>query len=325
MTFLHMAWGLALLVLGLALIPTRTGGLSSHPHPALDYADAVARVERQQRADSGVVAAGGLSILLVHGARTPRAVVLFHGITNSPRQFLEFGRLLYAAGDNVYVPRLPHHAERGGNVGALARVTAEELRDCADSAADAAVGLGDTVVVLGLSAGGNMAAWLAQNRADVHRAVIVAPALEISGVPGMLEKPLMNFTLRIPDISRRSQTDTARPDRDEGITTRGFAQMLRLGVAVQRAAAHRSPAVRDVAFLLNGNDGTVKPGPALELARKWSSRGANVATWVLPDTLGLPHDVVDVTQPKGMPAVVYPVLEALVHGTAPPPPVTRRQ
>ena len=49
------------------------------------------------------------------------AVVLIHGFTDSPRQFAELADSLYAAGDNVLVPRLPHHALRQRDVGELAR------------------------------------------------------------------------------------------------------------------------------------------------------------------------------------------------------------
>ena len=72
-------------------------------------------------------------------------------------QFASFAALLYRKGDNVYVPRLPHHAERADEAAALARITAEELRDAADAAVDLAGGLGDSVIVVGLSAGGTMA------------------------------------------------------------------------------------------------------------------------------------------------------------------------
>jgi esterase/lipase len=51
--------------------------------------------------------------------------VLLHGFTNSPTQFQGVGERLFAIGDNVYIPRLPHHAEREAPVSALSRVRAE--------------------------------------------------------------------------------------------------------------------------------------------------------------------------------------------------------
>src|SRR5262249_31017660 len=103
-----------MLVLGIAaVVPAGAGDMRSHPNPTKDYEAAVARANQITAADTAVAAPGGESILLVHGAKAPRAVVLFHGFTDSPRQFAALADSLFALGDNVFVPRLPHHAERG--------------------------------------------------------------------------------------------------------------------------------------------------------------------------------------------------------------------
>ena len=142
------------LVVGLAAtIPLRSRDLRSHPFPAADYSSAVNLVARRQLADDRVAAPIGRTILLAHGARTPRVDILLHGFTDSPNQFAELADSLFRDGDNVYVPRLPHHAERSGDARALAGLTAVELRQTADSAVDVAAALGDTVVVVGLSVG----------------------------------------------------------------------------------------------------------------------------------------------------------------------------
>src|SRR5919201_5894484 len=103
------------IVLGfMAFYRASTDNLGARPQPAHDYATAMARAKQQQRVDDVEAAPQGRSILLVHGQCTPRAVVLLHGYTNSPAQMDSLANLLYREGDNVYVPRLPHHAERAG-------------------------------------------------------------------------------------------------------------------------------------------------------------------------------------------------------------------
>src|SRR5690349_23724651 len=83
------------------------------PRPAsASFADAVALVGRRQAEDDSVVVAGGHSLLLTHGVRTPRVFVLLHGFTDLPEQFAVVGQHLFAAGDNVYIPRLPRHGSR---------------------------------------------------------------------------------------------------------------------------------------------------------------------------------------------------------------------
>jgi esterase/lipase len=308
----------------MALIPTPVVDARSHPAPALSYSDAIDRIVRRQQADDRVAAPGGRSVFMSHGARTPRVVVLFHGFTNSPRQYEHLAARLFAAGDNVYVPRLPHHAERNGNARTLASLTAEELRACGDSAVDVAHGLGDSVVVAGVSAGGTIAAWAARYRPDVRRAVIVAPVFEIGRLPTFLGAPLKNLALRIPNLTRIQSPDSLRPDRELGVSTRAIAQLLRLGDAIRRTATDQPPLTRDIVFVVNANDHTVKTSPTVDLARTWSERGASTVVYEFPKALGLPHDIAEEAHPNAQPALVYPVLEALMHGQSPPAGATRR-
>lgn len=328
-------WGFYLyasvaLVIGvLALVPLRNDSLRSSESSraigdattsaapvAHSYAAALGLVARQYAADDSIAVPEARSILLTHGSRAARAVVLLHGLTNSPRQFRPFAERLFAEGYNVWVPRLPHHGERTGGAKNLERMTAEELRALGDASVDVGHGLGDTVIVVGLSAGGTLAAWIAQER-RVDRVVIVAPALEIAAVPSALATPLLGLAVRVPDVTRREAPDTGARDREPGWTTRGIGQMLRLGAAIRDASRERRPAAHAVAFLLNANDRTVKARPALQLAERWSARGTPVRVYELSGALHLAHDVIDPRERGADTAAVYPVLAALVSGTAP--------
>jgi esterase/lipase len=315
---LGAVWRGTMFILGLAaVVPATAGDVRSHPNPTHGYADAVARAKRQIAADDSVAAVGGSTILLTHGSRAPRAVVLLHGFTDSPRQFAALADSLYAQGDNVLVPRLPHHAERGKDASELARLTAAELCRTGDAAIDIAAGLGDSVVVVGLSAGATVAAWTAEHRREVRRAVVIAPAFEVAHVPSMLERPLVNLGAHVPNVSHRAAADTARPDRDPGFATHGLAQVLRLGLAVRRDADRISPVNAEVLFLVNANDRTVKTAPVLDLARVWNRRGTPVTVYEFPDSLALPHNIVDPINRPVKAGAVYPVLEALAHGDHP--------
>lgn len=316
---LGVVWRSAMVVIGLAaVVPAGTGDMRSHPNPTSDYPGALARARAVLAADSAIAAPGGESILLVHGARRPRAVVLLHGFTDSPRQFAALADSLYERGDNVFVPRLPHHAERGRDARELARLSAADLCRTADEAVDIAAGLGDTVVVLGLSVGGTMAAWAAEHRPEVRRAVVIAPPFEVSHVPSVLERPLVNFSSHVPNLTRRDAPEAGRPDRDPGFATHALAQVLKLGIAVRREAEREPPERAEVLFLVNADDGTVKTPPVLDLARVWNARGVPVSVFELPDSLGLPHNIVDPMQHRADAAAVYPTLEALAHGERPP-------
>ena len=297
-----------------AFTPTRLGDLRSHPSPVVDYNAAAARIASLRAHEDSVVALGGGSILLTHGQRVPRVVVLFHGLTDSPMQYFPYAQRLFAQGDNVFVPRLPHHAERTGRVADMGKLTAQELRDLGDASVDVARGLGDTVIVSGLSAGGTIAAWVGQYRADVERVVLVAPALEVTHVPSLLNGAVLRIALRVPNVTRASPRDSTEPDRMPGWATHAVAQTLKLGVAVRRSAAEQPPAVHDLTVLLNAHDHTISNAVAVDLARRWQKRGASTHVYELPDSLLLPHDVIDPRHPGSNVAVVYPVLDALIGG-----------
>lgn len=308
------------LITVLAVVPIDTSSLPSAPTPAPGHETSVARFAVVERAERDSTMDDARSVLLDHGTRTPRVVVLVHGFTNSPRQFRELGRLLYERGYNVLIPRLPEHGLRAGDVGALRSITAERYRDFADRAIDDAHGLGDSVMVIGLSAGGDVAIWIAQHRADVTRVVVIAPAISLARVPSPFDAPVMNLMMRVPNLTFHQAPDTLRPHAYFGVSTRAVGQTLRFGASVLRDVERGGPAVRDLALVLNGNDHTIDAAPVLRMAGLWRDRdGVRTALYRFDALLRLPHDVIDVTQRCGMPEVVYPVLVALLEARAPEP------
>jgi carboxylesterase len=308
---------IALVVLGVitgfAAIPINTRPLKSDPHPVADYASAVAAYDSLRVDEVGRVMPDGASLMFVHGSKTPRAIVLVHGLTNSPRQFRELAKQFYARGYNVIVPRLPEHGLEPADISHLKTLTAEKYRDYADRAIDLAYGLGDSVFVIGLSAGGNVAAWIAQHRPEVARVIIIAPAMTVARIPGPLDAPAMNLMERLPNVSIHQRPDSGRGHAYFGTSTRGVGATLRFAASIL-AADGESPAVRDITVVLNDNDHTIDAEPVLHLVERWQRRDGMVITTLRFDrTLRLPHDVIDVTQRCGLPEVVYPALIALLE------------
>jgi carboxylesterase len=306
------------LITALAVVPIDSSPLPSSPHPIAAYAQAVATYDSLVAQERGKVMESGGSLIYVHGHKTPRALLLVHGITNSPRQFRELAEQFYGRGYNVIVPRLPLHGLRGADVAQLKSLTAEQYRDYADNSIDIADGLGDSVFVIGLSAGGNVAAWIAQHRPEVTRILVVAPALTLARIPRLLDAPAMNLMERVPNVTIRQQPDTGRPHAYFGISTRAIGETLRFGASVMESAEQAAPLVRDLTLVVNENDHTIDPGSALRLAQLWRSRDSSSTTvYRFARSLGLPHDVIDATQKSGMPDVVYPILIALMEKRPP--------
>jgi pimeloyl-ACP methyl ester carboxylesterase len=319
----RLLWLSGFCLLALACAQPREEQAAPYPiAPPPTYEDVAARVARRQATDDSVVAQGGRSILLTHDRRTPRAYVLLHGFTNSPSQFQAVGERLFAiTGDNVYIPRLPRHGEREAPVRALSRVRADEMTMFADSVVDVARGLGDSVVVVGMSAGGSIAAWIAQWRADVQRAVLIAPALGAGLLSDDHGRELVDIASLIPNITRTTRPDTTRPDMVQGTTSHGLAEVLSLGHRVRDQAIQFRPRVKDIVFLLNERDHTVSEKASLDLAQQWFDHGATVAVYKFPASAKLPHNVMEQTGRGGNTEMVYPIVMALARGMTPPPPV----
>lgn len=295
-------------------------GLAARPglaqQPDSDYVNAVAAIARRQAIDDRVAAPGARSLLLTNGARTPRVVVLLHGLTDSPLQFQPLAELLHADGSNVYVPRLPDHGLRGGSVRTLSALTADELRGVADSVVREASGLGDSVIVVGLSMGATVGAWIAQHRI-VTRVVLIAPAIEPGRVPRLLDRPLIGLADHLPSIVRPSLADTTRPDREAGFDSHAVAQVLGLGRAVQFDAEREAPLTLQITVLVNAADRTVRESAAEALAHAWAAHGVMVSVFELPDSLRLKHNIVDPIEGRTLVARVLAVVRELAYGDAP--------
>jgi len=292
-----------------ALIPVSTAGLEPHPAPALSYADALVKFQQLAEQDGSEVNPMCRSQLLVHSHPTEWAIVLLHGITNCPYQFETFAPLLYQRGYNVLIPRMPFNGYLDTETDALRHLTAEHLRDYGDRSVDIARGLGHKVAVLGLSTGGVVAAWLAQFRADVDRAVIVAPALGLGVVPAPLSNMAMHAFVRLPDLRKRRKAGSIEPPQVYAYqSSRSAGQWLRLATRVFQAARHTAPLARSAVIVSNGYDHVVSNRRTAHLIQLWQGTGYPVEQYLFPPDLHLKHDCIDPRQPDQHTEIVYPVL-----------------
>ncbi|MDB4884236.1 MAG: alpha/beta hydrolase [Gemmatimonadetes bacterium] len=300
------------LALALALVAAQLSPAQS----SSGYQRAVSAIVRRQADDDSVAVTGARSILLTSGAPTARVIVLLHGLSDSPRQFEAIAHRLHADGNNVFVPRLPQHGLRGGDARALAGLTASQLCAFADSVVAEATGLGDSLVVVGLSMGGTVAAWIAQQHV-AWRAVLIAPALEPGRLPSILDRTVVGLADRLPDLTRRSPRDTARLDLEPGFSTRAVAEILELGGTVLRDAAHGPPRTPQLVLLVNANDRTVRESAAEALARDWARHGATVSLFELPGALRLPHNILDAVRGSALDDAVRELLREVAYGQRP--------
>ncbi len=303
-------------VLILGLVPVSTKDLESDPDPAASYDEAVRRFQEIVAEEEAIVNEAGFSQMMTTGDETEQVYVLVHGTTNSPLQFAELGEILYERGYNVLILRMPHHGLSSHDVGELANLKAEELHTYADNAVDIAAGLGEETTVIGLSGGGAVTSWIAQNRDDVARVLPLSPFFGVPEAPPFLNTFLMNLASRVPSVTFKNPEE---PEHDwvyQGEATRGVAEFMRLGRAVFAEADASAPAVNEIHFITTAIDDTADNDYTAELADTWRDSGATVASFEFDEAAGIPHNSVDPAGDPAKKALVYAkILEVL--GEAP--------
>ena len=300
-------------------------GLRARPAPAplQDYPEAVAAVQQLAAAEGDTVNPLCHTRLLGHGSKTARAVVIFHGVSSCPQQFAALAALLYARGYNVLLARLPRHGMADRLSTEPAQATAEEAVATGQALVDIAHGLSNEVTVVGMSGGGTLAAWLAQNRPDVDRVVLLVPMFGVQAFPADLTRPIAMAVRLLPNWW--GWFDPVLQEKAPGpqhayprYSSRTIAEYLRLGAEVEAAARSETPAVHDIRIVNNLNDESVRPEMARAVAADWQAHGAAVFLYEFPVSAGLKHDLIDPDQPDAAVDVVYPYLVEVITAEQPP-------
>ena len=308
-----------LVLLLAAILPVSTKGLEAKPDPAKTYDEALDRFRQAAARPEAPILAACEPQLLVHGQPTDKVFVLIHGLSNCPYSFHEWAPLLFAAGHNVMTPRLPYNGYQDNTTDALRNTTARDLAAFCDGCIDVASALGREVIVVGISGGGILAGWIAQNRSEVARAVLVAPAFGLAEFGVTPNAFLMRVMLLLPHISVwkdpiRRAAGASRPHSYKRQSTHGTGEYMRLGLAVRRQAHARKPAAGSIAIVTNAADDSVDHYVTHETAEIWTGDGANVTRFEFPKDAHLPHEMIDPSEPGAVPGLVYPTLTALAEG-----------
>jgi dienelactone hydrolase len=281
-----------------------------------EYAAALRHYEALQQRDDATIHARGGSILLAHGRRTPRVVLLLHGLTASPMQCGELARSLHANGDTVLVPRLPGHGARDRLTTQLRELRGEHLLAAAREALEIARGLGVSVTVAGFSLGGLLAAWIAQHE-SVDHVVAIAPFLGVSCVPRRATATLTAALRALPNVFL--WWDPVRRERlmpDHGYPrypTHAIAEALGIAAGLARIARTTAPATRRITIVTNASETGVNNAAARDLAGAWNAHDATAVE--LHRITGLPpsHDVIEPLRPGALARRAYRTLLPILH------------
>jgi pimeloyl-ACP methyl ester carboxylesterase len=321
-TFGWAAPVILLLVVAVGLFwPVNPNRLSSHANPALDYADAVARVEALNAREAALGEEFNplcRTRLLTHGQKTARAVILVHGFTTCPNQYRSLAPQIFDLGYNVLLVPLPHHGLADRLNTDQGNLTAEEVAAYADLVVDIAQGLGEQVTMIGFSLGGATTAWAAEHRPDLDQAVLVAPALGYKALPTALTVPGMRAYQLLPDSYtwwNDQEKETCGPDYAyPRYSSRALAQILRLGQAVMAGSKRAPLQAKSMVVITNGNEPAVSNEMIAQAVAGWEKTSpGKVISYEFPAAMLMGHDIMDPADKEGNIEVVYPKLVEFIQ------------
>lgn len=320
----HQKWwlflfsmGVVIALISILLSPWNSAPISFRARPAQNYSEALHLIQLFREKEPQAMSPLCRTQLMTHGKKTKHAIILVHGYTSDPQQFHDLGQRFYDSGYNVLIAPLPHHGLANLMTEAHSRLTAEELAAYANLTVDIARGLGQKVIMMGISAGGVTTSWAAQNRSDIDLAVIISPALGFKKIPTPLTAAAMNFYTMLPDafewwdplLKEKVLPEHAYPR----YSRHALSQILRLGFIVQADAQLKPPAAKKMVIVFNANDSMINNEMTMKMVNTWKEHQANLTTYEFEANRKLAHDLIDPAQPNQQIDFVYPRLMKLVN------------
>ncbi|MFN8473348.1 MAG: alpha/beta fold hydrolase [Anaerolineae bacterium] len=278
------------------------------------YEEAIARIKAYQAEEGADINDVCRTRLWTHGHKTTRALVYFHGYTNCPAQFDQLGEILYEKGLNVYVPRLEHHGLKDVMSTDQANLTSDMLVRLTNESIDIAHGLGESVTVMGLSAGGVMAAYAAQFRSDVDLAVVISPSFGLPFLPAPVSDLAKWILPVVPNMF--IWWDPRVKEKIEGpsygyprFSTHALMNVFKAGDLSRVEAKSKPPAAKHVVVITSDSDTAIHLETARDLAKEWWVTAPDrVQVYTFPKEQHIIHDMIDPRQTAQRVDVVYPVI-----------------
>ncbi len=293
--------------------------LNTASNPARSYGEAKARVETFKSLDYASILPQAYTKLYDCGERTGLAVVLLHGLTNHPAQFVQFAPRVQQLGANVFVPRLPEQGDRNRMTARLARLTAPMLLASATEAVDIACGLGDRVCVLGISTSGLLCAYFAQHRADVTHAIAVSPVFALLKCAYWQSRMIAAALRTLPDFfmwwDPRNKENILPPTGYPRFSTHALAQCLLIGDDVYACSQTSPQAAGRATIVTNQRDPAVNNHAAEHVAAQWQAHRPHASEYYQFTDLPSNHDIIDPENAEPRIDIVYPVLLQFIQKT----------
>jgi carboxylesterase len=209
-------------------------------------------------------------------------VLVLHGFTGNPQSMRPLAEAVAAAGYSVDLPLLPGH---GTSLDDMLPTRWDDWSQAAEAAFQALAARCDRVAVAGLSMGGTLTCWLAEEHPEIAGIAVVNPLIEApdeefrGGIRSLLDAGTEVFDAIGSDIAKEGAVEAAYPGTP-------LAALLSLFEAADTVAARLGEIHCPTLLLSSRNDHVVDPvsGDVLEqsaggpLERVFLERSFHVAT-----------------------------------------------
>ena len=238
-----------------------------------DWQVSLDRVATLMAKDGDEIAVPCRTQFLNHGARTAAVHVLLHGYTNAPAQFREIAQAHFDEGANVLVPRVPYHGYLDPDARELGNMTPAVLEAFCDEVAEAAAGLGERLIVTGLSLGGLLAGYLGKMRDEVAEARLVAPFIQPKAVPGWVDGPFDAATRALPDVyswwnPKLHEKEVAGTWATPKFSIKAIGAQIAFRRQLEHVAPARTTKLDRVLLVVNDNDIAVRNDRAYDFVAR---------------------------------------------------------
>lgn len=275
------------------------------PRPARDRDEAQARLADLQARDHDGISQETRTRLFEPVGGSDATVIIWHGFTNAPSQFVEVSQWLSDHGLRVLLPRMPYHGHSDVLNRHLEELATHELVEHVDTCVDIAAGLGERVWVLGLSAGSVLASWAAATRPEVDRVVLAAPLVAPKGFPMPLVRLFVRSPRLLPRIymwwdPRKKENIGESPHAYPGFPVRGILPFLHLSESMYDGRVAPNHPLRRVVLLSNPGDFAIRRDAARAFtSHVFESAADYLGEATIDPALGWWHDFVDPNALRG--------------------------
>jgi esterase/lipase len=264
-------------------------------------------------------------ILYDHGEKKAKSILIYHGFTSCPRQFQELGKQFYNLGYNVYIPRLSYHGLNDKLNTKFEQLTYRELTKDVKSSLEIALGIGDEVDIIGLSAGGVLASWASINSDKVKNVQVIAPMYSPIGYNTWSMYAVSNYIALKPNEYRwwdetiKEKVITGPLHAYPRYSSKAANAFLIIANQFYKELSSKSvldktkSTSKKFTLITLQNDKAVSNPVANDMLTLVDQK-TNIQTskYEFTSDLDLDHDIIDPLQPKAKTDIVYPKLIELL-------------